>query len=150
MVEKPTDTESMSTRAKAVAAGLATTRTDSLDTDESDDDLSEDDDDLGSRGTDDTQVVSDLNVQGLASFDATRCLVELTQKVKGHAILCGHLRASCTRPKHQKLQKELGRRGEEGYYQELPNSKGTVYDAVADTYMSHQAWTDQRESNRQC
>jgi hypothetical protein len=74
MVEKPSDTEGFSTRATAIAAGLAPIRTDSLDDDESDDDISEADEDLASQGTDDTQVVSNLNVQGMAvliSLDAS-------------------------------------------------------------------------------
>jgi hypothetical protein len=147
MDDKPVATEGMSTRATALEAGLATMRLDSNDED-SDDDLSEADEDLTSQGTDDTQVVSDLHVQGMAVFDSTRCLVELSQKVKGHALPCGHLCVSCPRPKHTVLQTQAGRRGQEGYYQELPNAKGTSHDNVADTYVSHQAWIESRQSNR--
>jgi hypothetical protein len=147
VVEKPEESQGLSTRAASLAAGLATMRLDS-NTDDSDDDLSEPDEDLTSQATDDTQVVSDLNVQGMAAFDETRCLVELSQKVKGHALLCGHLRASCSRRKHIAIQNQPGRRGQEGYYQELPNARGTANDAVADTFLSQEAWIERRQSNR--
>jgi hypothetical protein len=58
-----------------------------------------------SQGTDDTQVVSDLNVQGMAMYDGTRCFLELTHRVKGRAILCGHPRASCPQRKHREESK---------------------------------------------
>jgi hypothetical protein len=152
MVEKTTEVpaDGVSTRAGALAAGLPVVRTDIPGEDDSDDDQSEPDEDVTLQGTDDTQVVSNLNVQGMAMYDGTRCLLELAQRVKGYAILCGHLRVSCPRRKHRELQKIEGRRGHEGYYQQLPNSKGTINDAVADTdsYLLPQAWVDLRQSNR--
>jgi hypothetical protein len=102
----------MSTRASSTAAGLAPIQTDSFnDGEDSDDDRSEADDDLTSQGTDDTQVVNELKLHGMALFDHTACLVELSQKVKGHAIRCGHPRAQCIRRKHTILQTVAGLRG---------------------------------------
>jgi hypothetical protein len=147
MVEKPADTEGMSTRARATPSDVPPVRSDDLSDDESDDDVSEPDEDLTSQATDDTQVVSDLHVQGMGMFDDTRCLVNLSQKVKGHKIYCGHPREICPRRKYQELQTVSGRRGTEGYYQQLPNSKGTVNDAVADTFLTPQAWVETRQSN---
>jgi hypothetical protein len=115
---------------------------------ESDADLSEPDEELTSQGTDDTQVVSELNAQGMAHYDDAVCLVELSQRVKGHALLCGHPRSSCTRPKHRELQRRSGPRGEPGYYQRFANARGTAYDAILDTFMSPQAWIEQRTQNR--
>jgi hypothetical protein len=140
--------EGVSTRSGVAAAGLPPIRTDISEDDDSDDDISEPDEDFTSQGTDDTQVVTDLNVQGMALYDDTRCLIELSQRVKGHAILCGHPRDSCPRRKHLELQKLSGRRGQEGYYQQLPNTKGTINDAVADSFLTLQAWVYMRQNNR--
>jgi hypothetical protein len=147
VVEKPAESTGLSIRAVALEAGLATMRLDSTDGD-SDEDLSELDKDLTSQGTDDTQVVSDLKVQGMAVLDNTRCLIELSHMVKGRAILCGHLRDSCPCRKHKERQKQVRRRGQAGYYQELPNRKGTANDAVADTYLTLEAWVERPRTSR--
>jgi hypothetical protein len=148
MSNAPAPVEGANTRARATIATLTPLELSNLGEDESDDDLSEPDEELGSQGTEDTQVVTDLNVQGMAAFDDTRCLVELSLKVKGHSLLCGHLKATCRRRKHQELQSEEGRRGRTGYYQQLLNRKGEILDAAADTYMTHQTWIAQRQSNQ--
>jgi hypothetical protein len=140
--------EGVSTRSGAAAAGSPPIRTDISEDDDSDDDISESDEDFASQGTDDTQVVTDLNVQGMALYIDTRCLIELSQWVKGHAILCGHPRDSCPRRKYLELQKLYGRRGQGGYYQQLPNTKGTINDAVANSFLTPQAWVEMRQSNR--
>jgi hypothetical protein len=77
--------------------------------------------------------VDELNVVGEAHYDDSRCLVILTTPVKGHELLCGYPKESCRRPKHRVLQTLSGRRGMTGVYQQLPNGKGVVHDAVADT-----------------
>jgi hypothetical protein len=116
--------------------------------DESDDDESEDDDEAKSLATVDTVVVDALNVVGLALYDRSRCLVELSQKVKGHHIYCGHPRHTCPRPKHRVLQEIPGKTGPTGVYQQLPNAKGTGFDAVADTLTSIEELETQRQANR--
>jgi hypothetical protein len=114
-----------------------------------DDDISEPDEDLTSLATDDTQVVVDLNIQGMALYEDNRCLLELSQRVKGHALLCGHPRENCPRRKHRELvQTAEDHRGRPGYCQQLPNAKGTTADAVSDTFMTTQAWIERRQSNR--
>jgi hypothetical protein len=141
--------EGVSTRSGAAATGLPPIHTDISEGDDSDDAISEPDKDFASQSTDDTQVVTDLNVQGsMALYDDTRCLIKLSQRVKGHDILCGHPCDSCPRRKHLELQKVSGRRGQEGYYQQLPNTKGTINDAVADSFLTPQAWVEMRQSNR--
>jgi hypothetical protein len=64
--------------------------------DDLDDDRSEPDDELESQAMIDTQVVNDLKVIDVAEFDDTHCLVELSMRVKGHPLLCGYPRDSCT------------------------------------------------------
>jgi hypothetical protein len=98
--------------------------------------------------TADMVVVDALKVIGLADYDETRCLIALSQTVQGHTIYCGHPKASCPRPKHRILQRTLGRRGQTGVYQQLPNSQGTTCDAVADTRLSTEEWAQQQHANR--
>jgi hypothetical protein len=114
---------------------------------ESDNDESEDDD-LGSQPTVDTNVVSDYKAAGLALYDHTRCLVELAMKVKGHPLYCGYPRQSCSRPKHRILQEIPGKTGSPGVYQQLPNTKGTVFDAVVDTLTTNAELEEQQQTNR--
>jgi hypothetical protein len=116
--------------------------------DESDDDESEDEEDVVSQATVDTAVVTDFKAIGLAMHDTTRCMVELALKVQGHHLYCGHLRHSCPRRKHRILQEIPGKTGSPGVYQQLPNTKGTICDAVADTLTTLEALEEQRQANR--
>jgi hypothetical protein len=115
---------------------------------DSDDDLSEDEPDALSQDTVDTQVVEGLNVVGYGVYDDTRCLVSLALRVKGHELYCGYAGGTCPRPKHNALRVAPGRRGPPGVYQQLPNSKGTVHDAVADTRTTPEALEESRLQNR--
>jgi hypothetical protein len=116
--------------------------------DESDEDESEDEEDEASRTTADTELVSEFKAIGLGLYDHTRCMVELSQKVKGHHLYCGHLRHSCPRPKHRVFQEIPGKAGPPGVYQQLPNAKNTCFDAVADTLTSIEDLKAQRQANR--
>jgi hypothetical protein len=109
-------------------------------------DVSEDGEEQSTE-TADTLVVSTLNAVGQALYDDTRCLVGLSQKVQGHTVYCGYPKNSCPRHKHTELQSTLGKRGPVGVYQQLPNSKGVVYDAIANTYMTHSEYEGRRKAN---
>jgi hypothetical protein len=116
---------------------------------ESDEDPSEDDEEEKSQDTIDTQVVEELNVVGQALYDDTRCLIGLSLKVKGHQLYCGYPKRSCPRRKHRELQTEPGRRGPTGVYQQLPNGKALVHDAVASTRITPEDWENQRQVNHE-
>jgi hypothetical protein len=85
----------------------------------------------------------------MALFTEAHCLVELTQRVKGHPILCGHPKETCSQPKHRALQGQLGRRGRPGCYQQLPIKRNSTVDAVGDTYVSPEDWATQQQQNRE-
>jgi hypothetical protein len=88
-----------------------------------------------------------LNAVGQALYDDTRCLVGLSQKVQGHTVYCRYPKNSCPRRKHTELQSTLGKRGPVGVYQQLPNFKGVVYDAIANTYMTQSEYEGRRKAN---
>jgi hypothetical protein len=115
---------------------------------DSDYDPSGDEPDGLSQDTVDTQVVDGLNVIGYGVYDDTRCLVSLALRAKGHELYCGYTRGTCPRPKHNALREAPGRRGLPGVYQQLPNVKGTVHDAVADTRTTPEAIEESRLQNR--
>jgi hypothetical protein len=117
-------------------------------TDDSDDDFSESEEEERSQATADTTVVGVLKVIGQAKYDDGRCLVILSQKVDGHELYCGYPKGSCSRPKHRRLQQVPSRRGRPGIYQQLPNGKGLVHDAVADTWVTPEEVAEQRSQNR--
>jgi hypothetical protein len=114
---------------------------------ESDNDESEDEEDVTSQATVDTNVVTDYKAMRLALYDNTRCLVELALKVQSHYLYCGYPRQSCPRPKHRILEEMPGKIGATGVYQQLPNAKGTVFDAVVDTLTSVEALEEQWQAN---
>jgi hypothetical protein len=94
-----------------------------------------DDDEFGeeeevSQGLADTVGLTQLCSAGQLLFGPDKCLVRLTTKVHGHAILCGHPKDDCRRPKHKQLQGTPGRVGVVGIYNATPNTTGAVLDAI--------------------
>jgi hypothetical protein len=115
--------------------------------DESGNDEWEKEKDEASRTMADTKLVSEFKAIGLGLYDHMWCLVELSQKVKGHHLYCGCLQHSCPCPKHCVCQEIPGKTGPPGVYQQLPNAKNTCFDAVADTLTSIEDLEAQRQAN---
>jgi hypothetical protein len=70
---------------------------------DSDDDRSKEEADEALQGRADTKMVDELNVISQAHYDDSGCLVILSTQVKGHSILYGFPKASCSPTKHRVL-----------------------------------------------
>jgi hypothetical protein len=114
---------------------------------ESDDGASDEEEEI-SQGTADTVGLTELGSAGQLHFGPNKCLVRLATKVQGHAILCGHPKDGCKRPKHKQLQGNPDRSGEVGIYNATPNANGAVLDAIEDTLVTEEEMEQLHRENR--
>jgi hypothetical protein len=101
------------------------------------------------QGTADTVGLTELGSAGQYCFCPDKCLVRLTTKVHGHAILCGHPKDCCRRPKHKQLQGNADRAAVVGIYNATPNATGAVLDAIEDTLGTEDEMERQHQENCQ-
>jgi hypothetical protein len=101
-----------------------------------------------SMGTADTADRTKIGSAGQMHFGPEKCLVRLTTKVQTHTILCGHLKDSCRRPKHQALQLDPFRVGRPGVYNATLNSGGLVLDAIEDSFITEKEHDQLHQENR--
>jgi hypothetical protein len=93
-------------------------------------------------------LLTKLGSAGQLLFGPDKCLIRLTTRVHGHAILCGHPKDGCRRLKHKQLQGTPDRIGVVGIYNATPNATGAVLGAIEDTLVTEEKMERQHQENR--
>ncbi len=94
--------------------------------------------------------MTEIGSGGQLHFGSEKCLVRLTTKVQTHTIICGHLKDSGRRPKHQALQLDPFRVGRPGVYNATLNSGGLILDAIEDSFITEEEHKQLHQENRHC
>jgi hypothetical protein len=112
------------------------------------DDEDEDLEDSGSQATQDTEGIDNPSNTGTFMYTSDMCLVLMSTKSGGRKLCCGFKADSCTRPRHADIRKDPSRRGKPGIYVGIPNTAGTTYDAVLESFTDPVEHQRQREMDR--
>jgi hypothetical protein len=112
------------------------------------DDDAEPFDDSGSQATQDTEGIDNPANSGTFMYNTDMCLVIMSTKSGGRKLCCGFKADACARPRHSDIRTDATRRGKPGIYVGIPNTSGTIFDAVLDSFMDPADQQRQRELDR--